>query len=341
VFSSLIIWWFFPNPNDIFYYKFIYSLQTIPILVLFIHKWNNFVEDVQMELGYLYEFSIVARCENFSLAAEELFISQSSLSKHIKSLETELGVSLFDRTTRSVRLNEYGRILLPYAEQIFSQFQTCVGQLQKKQEAHRGSLLVASIPVMAQYGITEALSSFRMEHPELTLSVAEHEACQIDELLSRGECDLAFQRFPASEESPYQEMVFCTDTLVAVLPEEHPLARSGVLPLAQLKNDVFLLLDENTRMHDMCVQACAAANFTPEMAYKGHRPENIIGLVARGMGVSLLMRRQAEFYKNPGIVCLELAENVSSRISLIWKKGRVPSPAAQTFISYMARYGKM
>jgi LysR family transcriptional activator of glutamate synthase operon len=291
-----------------------------------------------MDLKYLVEFSMIARFENFSLAAEELFISQSSLSKHIKALETELGVPLFERTTRAVHLSEYGRLLLPYAQKISGEMDAFDAQLQKRQESHRSALQVASIPVMAQYGITEALYAFRTAHPEIQLSVAEREACQLEDMLTKGECDLAFQRFAAGEESPYPEIPYCTDTMVAVVPEDHRLASAHTITLADLKNDVFLLLDENTMMYRICLDACTAAGFTPQMAYKGHRPENIIGLVARGMGVSLLMRRQADFYKNPGIVCLELSEQIHSRISLIRAPGRTPTPPTQTFLTFLADY---
>ena len=291
-----------------------------------------------MELRYLVEFSMIARYENFSLAADELFISQSSLSKHIKTLETELGAPLFQRTTRAVHLSEYGRLLLPFARETAQRMEEFSAQLQKRKEQRRCGLQVASIPVMAQYGITEALYAFRTAHPEIQLSVAEREACQLGEMLAKGECDLAFQRFAAGELPPYPEIPFCTDTMVAVLPENHRLSGGRALSLSELRNDVFLLLDENTMMYRICLDACAAAGFTPQMAYMGHRPENIIGLVARGMGVSLLMRRQADFYKNPGIVCRELTEKVESRISLIWESGSAPSPPAQTFISFLQDY---
>ncbi|NLU23555.1 MAG: LysR family transcriptional regulator [Clostridiales bacterium] len=291
-----------------------------------------------MELRYLVEFSMIARYENFSLAAEELFISQSSLSKHIKTLETELGVPLFERTTRTVHLSEYGRLLLPFAQEVSGRLDDFTAQLQKKQESRRSALKVASIPVMAQYGITEALYAFRTAHPEIQLSVAEREACQLRDMLARGECDLAFQRFAAEKESPYPEISYCTDTMVAVLPEDHRLAGAPTIALSDLKNDVFLLLDENTMMYRICLDACASAGFTPQMAYKGHRPENIIGLVARGMGVSLLMRRQADFYKNPGIVCPELSERIVSRVSLIREPGRPITPPIQTFISFLENY---
>lgn len=90
-----------------------------------------------MELSHLKEFIVLAKIENYLEAAENLYISQSSLSKHIKSLEAELGTTLFDRTTRQVKLNEAGRVFLKYAQQMIEiqyQFNTALLNLKEAEE---------------------------------------------------------------------------------------------------------------------------------------------------------------------------------------------------------------
>ena len=129
-----------------------------------------------MELRYLAEFLTIAHHQNFSLAAEELFTSQATLSKHLQALEKELGVSLFDRTTRSVRLSGFGEILLPFAQQVVMQYEAVEKQFREEKGKKRRQLRIVSIPVMAQYGITDPLSAFRAAHPEILLSVSEHES---------------------------------------------------------------------------------------------------------------------------------------------------------------------
>lgn len=293
-----------------------------------------------MELHYLAEFLTIARHQNFSLAAEELFTSQATLSKHLQALEKELGVSLFDRTTRSVRLSRFGEILLPFARQVVTQYEAVGKQFREEKEKKRRRLRIVSIPVMAQYGITDPLSAFRAAHPEILLSVSEHESSQIDSLLEKGECDLAFNRIvgDTGSGSPYEEIPYCTDHLVAILPEQHPFAGKRCISLADLRDDPFLLMDENTHMHSICTDACREAGFLPKTIYKGHRPENLIEFVSQGMGVSLLMKRQADFYKNPGIAVVELAPQVSSRVGLLYRRGRPLSAAARAFIEFLREY---
>lgn len=298
------------------------------------------MEGAKMELKYLAEFSMLAHCGNFSLAADELFISQACLSKHIKALEQELGVQLFERTTRSVHLSDYGNILLPFAQEVSVQFERLAARLEREKEHRHNALQIASIPVMAQYGITQALYAFRIAHPEIKFSVSEQEGSRIDELIEKGDFDLAFKRLSMdfSPDPSYTELVYCTDELVAVLPENHMLAKASTVTLTDLRNDTFLLMDENTLIYDICMKSCRKAGFEPKTQYKGHRPENILGLVAQGMGISLLMKRQAEFYKNPGIVTIALTDHIVSRISLVYKQNRVLPPTAGCFVRFLKEY---
>ena len=99
-----------------------------------------------------------------------------------------------------------------------------------------------------------------------------------------------------------------------------------------------MLMDENTHMHGICIDACRSAGFLPKTVCEGHRPENLIEFVSQGMGVSLLMKRQADFYKSPGITVVELAPQISSRVSLLYRRGRPLSAAARTFVEFLRGY---
>lgn len=272
-----------------------------------------------MNIRYLYEFKITADKLNFSLAAEELFTSQASLSKHIGALESELGVRLFERTTHSVALSEYGAMLLPYAREICSSYDAFTEEFDAVREKDRGLVKVASIPVIAQYGITDAISAFGALYPDFELRLDEVEACDIASALREGRCEMAFMRY--FSDPPAGATLFCSDELVAVLSPDHSLAGRSSVALKELSDDVFLLMDEKTAIYDECISACVRAGFRPRMAYKSHRPENIIDLVAKGMGVSLLMRKQVSFFSYPGVVCASLQPPIYTSICL------TPAPA--------------
>jgi DNA-binding transcriptional LysR family regulator len=124
-----------------------------------------------MEINYFREFVVLAQTGNFMEAAEQLYSSQSTLSKHIKNLEKELGVSLFDRTTRKVVLSKYGQILLPYAQQITELQDKYTAILQSSLETDRDILTVGSIRALAQYRITDVLVNFKQSHPKTIVNI--------------------------------------------------------------------------------------------------------------------------------------------------------------------------
>ena len=284
-----------------------------------------------MNIEYLRELICIARMGNFSRAAEELYISQSSLSKHIDSLEKELGVKLFDRTTRNVVINEYGKLLLPYAEEIAAKESAFRESLRKKLQPDKDTLFIASIPVMSYYGIMDTIISFRREHPEIRFVVTEHEAIDIGRLLAMGRFELAFQRLITKDISNYKYFTYCSDSIVAVLPKNHPFASRKSISLSQLRNETFHLLDENTMLYSYFIDCCKSAGFEPNVDYKGRRFENIIELVTEGIGVSLLMRKQAIFYGNPDIACINIVPEIKSHVCLTRLSDRAFTPAAKLF----------
>jgi LysR family transcriptional activator of glutamate synthase operon len=290
---------------------------------------------VMMEMDYLCEFAVIAKLGNFSLAAEELFISQSSLSKHIISLEKELNVQLFDRTSRKVALSEAGAQILPYANQVFEIRERITRIATEQINRKKRVINITSIPVMAEYDITGAIVRFQKEYPEINLSISEHEQYEIPRLLESGECELAFIR-KSHEEPPFLEYTtFCKDYLVAVLPRSHRLSAEKTLHLQQLENEEFLFLDKCTALYKLCFDLCSGAGFTPKVKYTGHRPENIIELVSQGIGMALLMKRHTDYFKNAGVTCIEITPRVVSSICLAKIKSHKLSHAAEILWNYV------
>lgn len=226
-----------------------------------------------MELGHLKEFIALAKTENYLEAAENLFISQSSLSKHIQSLERELGVSLFNRTTRQVSLNENGKIFLKYAQQITALQHQCQTELMNLKEAEEQQLTIGSIPIMAPYGITDILLNFKQDNVKTNLSIIEGEAQQLKDKIRKGQCDLAFIRQSpqkkATEEEEFSVIHFTMDYLVAVLPCTHRLANEALIDLGELKNEDFLFLQPDSMMYRLSFEACQHAGFTPQYCLYG------------------------------------------------------------------------
>ncbi|MBR1829115.1 MAG: LysR family transcriptional regulator [Atopobiaceae bacterium] len=287
------------------------------------------------------EFVVLAQTCNYLQAADQLFISQSSLSKHIKALEKELGVELFNRTTRRVQLTEHGRVFLPFARKLAATAHDAETALSYASDNERRILDIGSIPVMVPYGITGLLHQFESEHVNVRLRITEGDADHLKDMLRNRTLDLAFIRdwdgdvAHDGDDAEFATSEYAEDCLAAVLPAGHPLAMRPSISLAELANEDFLLLPKGTVMNALITDACAVEGFVPEVRYRGTRAENIIDLVARGMGVSLLMRTPAAYLTRSAVSIVDLEQPITTKIRLYRLRDREPSPEALEFLAYV------
>ena len=289
-----------------------------------------------MEIDYLCEFAVIAKLGSFSLAAEELFISQSSLSKHIIALEKELNVQLFNRTSRNVALSKAGARILPHANRLFEMKKRITGIAAEQINREKRVINITSLPVMAEYDITGAIARFHKEYPEINLSVLEREQPECLNALELGECEFAFIR-KLREESPILEYAtFYKDHLVAVLPRSHPLSAEKALHLQQLENEEFMFLGKGSVLYNLCLDLCSGSGFTPKVKHVSQRPENIIDFVSLGMGIALLMNRHVDYFKNTSVRCINVTPTVESTICLARIKSHKLSHAARVFWDYIS-----
>ena len=137
-----------------------------------------------MEIEYICEFVVLAETCNYMEAADRLFVSQSALSRHIKALEEELKVQLFDRSTRKVSLSPFGSLFLPYARQIASTRYAYEAAIAGALKAEHGNIRLGTIPVMSQYGITDLIMRFRQENPGFSMDIIEGDTLELTRMRS-------------------------------------------------------------------------------------------------------------------------------------------------------------
>lgn len=293
-----------------------------------------------MDINYMKEFVVLAEIGNFLEAADHLYMSQSSLSRHIKSIEEELGTTLFDRTTRKVSLNAYGKAFLPYAKQISHIQYEYTTELMNKIQAANEILTIGAIPTMAYYQITDLISDYQLSHPNYTINIVENDSLSLINDLNQGKCDLAFIRESDNINyfSDLTRIPYTVDTMVAVLPASHPCAAQKSITLDEIKNENLLLLAQNTLMYALCLASCEKSGFTPKVTYTGHRAENMISLVNKKMGIALLTKRPAQFFLREGIVIVDIRPSISTRISLVYSQKHELSCTARNFIKWLNDY---
>lgn len=286
-----------------------------------------------MELNYIREFVLLAETCNFQETADRLFIAQSSLSRHIKAIEEELGAPLFERTTRRVSLSHFGKLFLPYAREIARVQYEYTTAFFNEMEETRSTVTVGSIPSMAQYHITDVLARFQKENRSVGLDIIEADSIQLIEQLRKGECDFAFLRETDDSNNEFHKIPFATDHLTAVCPVGHPLASRPETAFDKLRHEPLLMLGKDTFMYSLCVAACRQSGFEPEIVFTGRRADNIIDLVAKGMGIALLMKKPVEYLQSPDVVAVDITPKITTTISLAYTRNKPMSVAATHFLN--------
>lgn len=298
-----------------------------------------------MNTENLKEFIVLAETRNFWEASDRLYMNQSTLSKHIKNLENELGVPLFTRTTRRVELTSYGQIFLPYAKSVVRSEFEGIAAIQRMLNIENGLLTIAAIPSMPQYHITQFLSEFQKLYPETTVRITEDDPVHLLDYLETEKCELVFTR---EDKTTFEKnflndrhivrIPYIRDRLVALLPVSHPLALAESVTLQQLKNERFCLIKEGSLMYQIAMDACQNANFVPDIIFTSHRIDSILDMVTNQNCVSLLMDVHLRLPENgpkqtSAPWCfVPVTPEISSQISLCYRSDKSLSKTAQLFV---------
>jgi LysR family transcriptional regulator, transcription activator of glutamate synthase operon len=286
-----------------------------------------------MEIKQIQYFISIVECGTFSMAAEKLYISQSSLSKQIIALEKELGFPLFDRSNRKIKLTEAGKTVLKHAIRLNEAYRCMLEDL--VDYSITPSLSIVAIPVIAQYGITALIAQYRKNYPNINFALEEREAAAILPALDSGQFDLAFLRDNYLDTSLYSCHVISRDRLIVLVSGDHRFAGRTWLSLAELANENFILFDKGTIVHELSVAACRRSGFGPHIFYTSSRVESIIGLVASSAGVALMMTKISDYHKQQGVVAIPLEQPVESNIVLAYPRNKRLPKVAKVFVEFI------
>lgn len=292
-----------------------------------------------MENRYIKEFVILAETCSFQETAERTHISQSSLTKHIQKIEEELGVPLFDRTTRTVKLNKYGAEFNKYAKQIVQLCHDYDNAIHEMRMEHDNKLSVGFQARLGQYGIVELLSEFSKSHPHISLKLTESNRPM--ELLRSRECDFIFAAEYEPRDIEIKQILFRVDTLAVIFPIAHPLAKESQITIGQLRDEKFVMHEDipgNTSMETRIFRKlCAEAGFEPNEMMTVSFTSNIVRLVGQEMGVAVINRMHAPSNSNTdgNIVFVDIYPPVPFQTKVLYYKNYKKTVAAGDFIHFV------
>ena len=287
-----------------------------------------------MEIRQVQYFLSIVETGSFSAAADELYISQSSLSKMIIALEKELSVTLFDRSRRKVSLTTGGEAFLEHAGRINAAYKAMLFDMNE----HRSStnaFTIGTIPVLTQYGINALISQFKDTHPEIRFDLEEIDGQNILPALTEKRFDVVFTRHNYLDTDKFESLVICKDKLLVVVSRKNRHAGQSSLSLRDLTGDNFIVFDKVTEMYRLIMDECARAGFEPTVFYSSHRKVSVVGLVGTNIGLALMPSKIYEYHQHPDVLAIPLEQDIACNIVLAYPKDRKLPDAANHFIDYM------
>ncbi len=286
-----------------------------------------------MDIEYIREFVVLADIGGFQKAAEQLYISQSSLSQHIKRLEMELGARLFNRTTKMVELSDFGKIFLPYATQISNLQEQYTEKLKSALKNSQKSITIGSMELLDLYNITDILAKFKKKNPEYSVNVIQGKTKYLESLLRRNQCSMIVIRELSDQENvEFNKVTYAVDPLVAVLPANHPLAGLDHMSVANLKDEPFIMFSERSLTYNLCTQLCKEAGFEPNIAFTFGRTGNVLNMIEKEMGVSIMTRKMLQEIPTHSIAAVPIEPAVSVYVNILYPKADTLPLAARLFL---------
>lgn len=244
-----------------------------------------------MELRHLRYFIAVAEEEHITRAAERLGIQQPPLSQQIKAIERELDVQLFHRKARGVELTNAGRVLLDDARAILAHLDRATETTRRTARGEQGRICVGIAPTAPFHPmVPRAIRAFREAFPLVSVTLEEALSDEVFERMRTDRMDVAFIRTSVADANDFVISPLLEEPMLVALPSGHALAQGdGTLSLKQLGGETFILYGPpGTGIYDRTVAACRAAGFSPRIGQQAPRITSTLGLVAVGLGISLV-----------------------------------------------------
>ncbi|EUJ29168.1 transcriptional regulator GltC [Listeria floridensis FSL S10-1187] len=289
-----------------------------------------------MELRQLKYFMEVARVEHMTQASLNLHVAQSAVSRQIMKLEEELGVALFERIGRNMRLTSVGADFLQQAKIALNELQKAEALVTEYTNPNLGTVQVGLPNSLATKVLPAVISAFRKAYPDITYQFREGSNAELKEMLRSGELDLTFLSPLHDTKEEFLATRFFDEKLKLIVPASHPLSAEVSVSISELKDEDFILYPEEFDLYKIVANAAAQKGFAPKVAFKSQDFYTIQGLVGAGLGVSILpeMILDGAVFKNTKSVSF-IDRELRRSVGIVTAKKRKLSPSEDLFYHFI------
>lgn len=284
-----------------------------------------------MDIKHLQYFIEVAKANSFSKAADNLFITQPTISKMIKNLERELGVTLFDRSKKNLVLTDAGSIILEQAKLIDGGFHSLESAIDDLIKLKKGQIRIGLPPIFDANFFPELFGRFHEKYPDVTFQLLEKGSKKIEDDVENNILDIGVIVLPTNNEI-FRHLPFLEEDLMLIIPPSHSLADKEQIDLIELRDEDLILFNKDFVLHDRIIAACISTGFEPHITSEVSQWSFIAEMVASKMGVSLLPKSICK-HLSKEVKAIRVANpSISWQLAIIWANNRYLSYAAKEWL---------
>ncbi|MFD1040381.1 LysR family transcriptional regulator [Virgibacillus byunsanensis] len=291
-----------------------------------------------MEIRQIQYFMEVAKREHVTDAADALHVAQSSVSRQLFNLEDELGVDLFIREGRRVKLTHLGKVFFERMKQVTNLMEEAKREVKEYLSPDTGTVRIAFPISMAAHTLPSIIYAFRTRYPEAKFQMSNALYYDLIDGVENGEFNLAMiAPIPPKEiENKISGTALFTENIVALVPFHHPLADRQSVMLQELKDDPFVVLPEGFVFRTQVVHACNKVGFSPQIAFEGKDIDALKGLVSAGLGVALMPEMTLIDNTPRSTVMIPLTDfNMTRTVGVIYPTQRDLLPTEALFYEFL------
>ncbi|WP_079710726.1 LysR family transcriptional regulator [Paraliobacillus ryukyuensis] len=287
-----------------------------------------------MELRQLNYFYEVAKQQSISKAAQALHVSQPALSKTIKNLETELGMTLLLRTNKASELTDAGMVVFEYAKKISRDMEDMMTILHDLTELKRGEIHFGLPPLIGGLFFPHILAEFHKTYPNINIVITEYGGAKVVKSVAEGELDLAVTVLPI-DHTLFDAYPIVEENMQLMVHHHHPLASRSTVDLSELEQEEFIFYHEDFALHDMMWNKFLEVGYEPKILFKSSQWDLMSAMVAANLGITILPKSICERVQNSAVKAIDLTPDIPWNLAVIKKKDKYLSFAGRTFIQFI------
>ena len=290
-----------------------------------------------MDVRDLQVFLSVAKHLNYTRAAEEVNLSQPSVSVRMRQLERDLGSKLFEQLGKKIALTEAGQLLIPFATRVIAAMSDARHAIDELQGLERGLLRIGASTTPGMYLIPRTIAHFKRRFPKIEVHLAVKDTRQIEDGIIRNEFDFGFVGGHLAGDE-VDVLPWMTDHLVLVVPSNHILARKKSVKVADLRKEKFILREPGSATRAAVVNHLQKSDLDVETVMEMENPESVKKAVQSGLGIAFISKFAVETeLKAKSLVAIGVnGLDINRELKIVYRKDKHLGRAAQTFID-MAR----